>query len=278
MGLFSFNKYKVMAVGKNKGLSKGGKKGAKKKIVDPFTRKDWYDIKAPSIFKVRDVGKTLVNRTQGTRIASDGLKGRVYEVSLADLQAETDAERSFRKFKLICEDVQGKNCLTNFYGMNLTTDKLRSMVKKWQTLIEAFVDVKTTDGYLVRVFCTGFTLKQNQTTQKTCYAQSQQIRQIRKKMSDIITREVSSSDLKELVNKLIPDSMSVDITKACQGIYPLHDVHIRKVKVIRRPRFDLHKLMELHGETGKTTTTTDPNTGEVVTRAEGYEPPVMETV
>ena len=48
-------------------------------------------------------------------------------------------------------------------------------------------------------------------------------------MSDIITREVSSGDLKELVNKLIPDSMSVDITKACQGIYPLHDVHIRKV-------------------------------------------------
>lgn len=33
--------------------------------VDPFTRKDWYDIKAPSFFEVRNVGKTLVNRTQG---------------------------------------------------------------------------------------------------------------------------------------------------------------------------------------------------------------------
>merc|ERR1712107_101990 len=60
-----------------------------------------------------------------------------YEVSLADLQNENDAERSFRKFKLVCEEVQGKNCLTNFHGMGLTTDKLRSMVKKWQTLIEA---------------------------------------------------------------------------------------------------------------------------------------------
>ena len=45
-------------------------------------------------------------RTAGTRIASDGLKGRVYEVSLADLQNENDAERSFRKFKLVCEEVQ----------------------------------------------------------------------------------------------------------------------------------------------------------------------------
>jgi hypothetical protein len=33
--------FRRMAVGKNKGLKIGGKKGAKKKIVDPFTRKDW---------------------------------------------------------------------------------------------------------------------------------------------------------------------------------------------------------------------------------------------
>jgi small subunit ribosomal protein S3Ae len=267
-----------MAVGKNKGLKTAGKKGAKKKVVDPFTRKDWYDIKAPSIFKTRDVGKTLVNRTQGTKIASDGLKGRVYEVSLADLQAEQEAERSFRKFKLICEDVQGRNCLTNFYGMTLTTDKLRSMVKKWQTLIEAHVDAKTSDGYLLRVFCIGFTQKQNQ-AQKHCYAQSQQIRQIRKKMNDIITREVTGSELKEVVNKLIPDSMASDIQKSCMGIYPLHDVHIRKVKVLKKPRFDLNKLMDLHGEgSGKTTTTTDPTTGETIERPEGYEPPVQESV
>merc|ERR1711970_1026133 len=234
---------------------------------------------APSVFKVRQVGKTLVNRTQGTRIASDGLKGRVYEVSLADLQAENDAERSFRKFKLIVEDVQGKNCLTTFYGMNLTTDKLRSMVKKWQTLIEGNVDVKTTDGYLIRVFCIGFTRKQDMSTKKTCYAQAQQIRNIRKKMVDIIQREVSSTDLKDVVNKLIPDSIARDIEKACQGIYPLHDVHIRKVKVIRRPRFDLNKLMDMHGEgSGKAAVSTDPNTGEVVERPEGYEPPVMDVV
>merc|ERR1712168_1401296 len=254
-------------------------KGVKKKVVDPFTRKDWYDIKAPSVFKVRDVGKTLVNRTQGTKLASDGLKGRVYEVSLADLQAETDAERSYKKFKLSCEDVQGKNCLTQFYGINLTTDKLRSMVKKWQTLVEGNVDVKTTDGYMLRVFCIGFTRKQELSTKKTCYAQSAQVKNIRKKMIDIIQREVSTTDLKEVVNKLIPDSIARDIEKACQGIYPLHDVHIRKVKVMKRPRFDLNKLMDMHGEgSGKTVVTTDAATGEAVERPEGYEPPVLESV
>merc|ERR1711993_35171 len=226
-------------------MGKGGKKGAKKKIVDPFTKKDWYDVKAPSMFNIRQIGKTLVTRTQGTKIASDGLKGRVFEMSLADLQTD---EVAFRKFKLVAEEVQGRNVLTNFHGMNLTTDKLRSMVKKWQTLIEANVDVKTTDGFLIRMFCIGFTKKRQNQIKKTCYAQTNQVRMIRKKMTDIMTREVSANDLKEVVNKLIPDSIAKDIEKACQGIFPLHDVCIRKVKILKKPKFYLGKLMDLHGE------------------------------
>merc|ERR1711971_503362 len=244
-------------------------------IIDPFTRKDWYDIKAPSVFKVRDVGKTLVNRTAGTKLASDGLKGRVYEVSLADLQNETDAERSYKKFKLSCEDVQGKNCLTQFYGMNLTTDKLRSMVKKWQTLIEAHVDVKTTDGYLLRVFCMGFTKRVSKQIKKAAYAKSSQVRAIRKKMVDIMTKEASTEDLKSFVNKLIPDSIGKDIEKECMDIYPLHDVHIRKVKVLKKPKFDASKLMDLHGEMGGTT----DESGEIVSApGEFVEPTIQESV
>ena len=56
-------------------------------------------------------------------------------------------------------------------------------------------------------------------------------------------------------------------------------MHIRKVKVMKRPRFDLTKLMDMHGEgSGKTVVTTNPETGEEVVRAEGYEPPVQEAV
>merc|ERR1712170_162360 len=229
-----------MAVGKNKRLSKGGKKGSKKKIIDPFTKKDWYDVKAPSMFNIRQIGKTLVTRSAGTKLAADGLKGRVFEVSMADLQ---DDEVAFRKFKLVAEEVQGRNVLTNFHGMDFTTDKLRSMVKKWQTLIEANVDVKTTDGYLLRMFCIGFTKKRPNQIKKTCYAQHTKVRAIRKKMVEIMFREVFTNDLKEVVNKLIPDSIGKDIEKACQGIFPLHDVYVRKVKIMKKPKFDLGRLM-----------------------------------
>ena len=79
-----------MAVGKNKRLTKGGKKGGKKKAGDPFLRKEWYDIKAPSMFSVRNCGKTLVSRTQGTKIATEELKGRVLEVGEDSKQVISD--------------------------------------------------------------------------------------------------------------------------------------------------------------------------------------------
>jgi small subunit ribosomal protein S3Ae len=233
-----------MAVGKNKRLGK--KKGAKKKIVDPFAKKDWYDVKAPAAFTQRAVGKVPVTRTSGTRIASEALKGRVMEVSLADLQKDED--QAHRKIKLRIDDVHGTSCLTNFHGMDLTRDKLNSLVRKWQTLIEAHVDVKTTDGYSLRMFAIGFTSRRPNQLKKTSYAQSSQVRRIRKKMTDIMTREATTCDLKDLVSKFIPEAIGKQIQRECQGIYPLQNVFVRKVKVLKTPKFDPYKLLEIHGE------------------------------
>ena len=131
---------------------------------------------------------------------------------LADLQG--DEEHAYRKMRLRAEDVQGRTVLTNFWvwwhynwqmsassymheffiwvlikipsfvcsvelqGMNFTTDKLRSLVPKWQTLIEAHVDVKTTDLYTLRMFCIDFTKRRPNQVKRTCYAQSSQIWQV----------------------------------------------------------------------------------------------------
>lgn len=62
--------------------------------------------------------------------------------------------------------------------MDFTTDKLRSLVRKWQSLIEAHVDVKTTDNYQLRIFCIAFKKKRPNQIKRTCYAQSSQIRQV----------------------------------------------------------------------------------------------------
>merc|ERR1711861_89973 len=149
--------------------------------------------------------------------------------------------------RLRVEDVQGKTVLCNFWGMDFTTDKLRSLVRKWQSLIEATVDVKTVDGYVLRCFCIGFTKKRPFQIRKTSYAQSAQIRAIRKKMVDIMTKEVSAVEMIKAVEKFVPEFIGRDIMKACEGIYPLQNVFILKA-----PKFDAAKLAEIHsGPTGE---------------------------
>lgn len=218
--------------------------------VDAFAKKEWFDIKAPNVFPIRQIGKTLASKTQGNRLVRDNLMNRVVEVSLGDLKPNGEDD-AFRKFKLkyvACfvvraaraartatervegkfiatvlfarrvEEVAGTNCLTNFYGMDLTTDKLRSLVRKWHSLVEAWTDIKTTDGYMYRLFCIGFTKRRpNQSaSRKGCYAQSAQLKTIRRKMVEIMQREATGVDQTELVAKLIPEIIGKDIEKATQ--------------------------------------------------------------
>jgi len=236
-----------LAIGKNKKLGK--KKGAKKKVQDPFVRKEWYDVKAPNPFTSRLVGKTCVTRTTGTKIASDSLKGRVVETALSDLNNTQD---TWRKVKLQIEDVQGQACLTNFHAMDMTRDKLCQFIRKWQTLIDVHCEVKTNDGYVLRVFVTAFTGKQSTQLRKTSYAQQQQIKAIRKKISEIIAKEAKENNLTDLVKAFNHiDQFPKQITKACQFIYPLSAAVIRKVKTLKKPKFDITRLNELHKEVAR---------------------------
>jgi small subunit ribosomal protein S3Ae len=178
------------------------------------------------------------------KIASESLKGRVFEASLADLSKNEDD--SYRKIKLRCEEVEGTNCLTTFYGMDLVRHKIGSLIKKHQSLIEANVDVKTTDGFTLRLFCIGFTKKRPNSVRKTFYAGAGQVKKIRAKMVEIMTSEATKSDLRELTLKLIPEMIGKEIEKACQCIYPLQSCYVRKVKLLSSPKFDLQRLLELH--------------------------------
>lgn len=257
-----------MAIGKNK---RAGKKNGRKGVKDPFLRKEWYDVIAPNNFKTRKVCKTCVNKTIGLKVAADSLKGRVFEANLSDLQ-DKDESFAYRKVQLRVDEIDGKRCLTNFHGMDLTNDALRSLVRKWQTTIEAHCDVKTADGYFLRMFCIAFTAKMDNAVRRpghplTVYAQSSRVHQIRLRMMSIMRHQASSCTLHELVSKFIPELIAKDIKKACFGIYPIDNVFIRKVKILRMPKYDVNKLLEIH-----TDVATEDTGKKVEAPAEAAEP------
>lgn len=55
-------------------------------------------------------------------------------------------------------------------------------------------------------------------------------------------------------------------------------IFLPQVKVLKKPRFDLGKLLEMHGESGKSAATTGEDVGSKVDRPDNYEPPVQSKV
>merc|ERR1712157_115847 len=139
---------------------------------------------------------------------------------------------NWKKFKFITEEVFG--------------DKRCSMIRKWHSMIECFSDAKTTDGYVLRVKALAFTKRQMGQIKKNCYAKTSQMRVIRGRMREIIKNHVSGTDLKGVVEKLTKSDIGNDIRKSCQLTFPLKICLIEKVKVLRKPKKDVAKLMQMH--------------------------------
>lgn len=235
-----------MAIGKNKRVSKGKGK-AKKKVVDPMSRKEWYDVVAPAIFANRQFCKTIGNKTIGDKLGANNFANRVFQTTLADLTGSTTKDEPFRKVKFIVKDVQGRNLLTQFYGMDLTADRTRSLLRKWCTTIEGDVVARTADGYELRLFLLAFTRRQQKQTSKNCYAKSRLVKWVRLRMTRIIQRMFKRLELNKVVALLAQDTVSDVLFKRCNPIVPLRDVKIRKVKLIKAPKFDAQKFLDGHG-------------------------------
>ena len=236
-----------MTAGKNpRNFKKKGQQ--KKKVVHPFIKKEWYNVRAPSLFEVRVPTLTPCNKAAGQNIPADSLRGRIFSISNGDLTQNNKQDLAWRIVKLQIEEVKGYECFTNFNGLTITRDKMCTLVKKWHSLIEGFVQAKTTDGYLVRLFAIAFTRRQNRQVKATCYAKASQVKAIRQKMMEIMLKECQSNNLKDLFKKILTDSVSKAITDECSKIFPLQNVLVHKAKVLKKPKFDLTKLMELYQE------------------------------
>ncbi len=75
-------------------------------------------------------------------------------------------------------------------------------------------------------------------------------------------------DLKSLVKTLITASPGEDIEKECGKIFSIENCFIRKVKVLKKPKFDVTALMEWYADesgnptdTGKTVATEETVAG-----------------
>jgi len=220
-----------MTIDKNK-KSQGISKLSKKRNPEISLRKDWFSVTSPKEFGEKNLGTTLANKSSNTSRIIQSLKDRNYRISLADIKNSEDS--SSKKLIFRCYDYDTKNCLTGFHGMEISRDKFCSFIRKWQTMIEVNSDIKTKDGFFLRIFVVAFSRKRKNQSKKSSYIKTSQIRTIRRKMVEIITRECTTCNLKDLIPKIISEKLVDEIGFHGSKIFPLRNVVIRKIKVLEK--------------------------------------------
>jgi len=143
---------------------------------------------------------------------------------------------SHKKLIFRSNNYEDKTSLTGFYGLDTSRDKFCSVIRKWQSIIEINSDIRTKDGYFLRIFLVAFSKKRKNQTKKTSYVKASQIRSIRRKMGEIIVREGSGCTMKEFIPKLISEKLVDEINFFGSKIFPLQNVLIKKVKMLEKPK------------------------------------------
>jgi len=67
-------------------------------------------------------------------------------------------------------------------------------------------------------------------------------------MIDVINDTVSKHNMTDILSNLLTESIGDEIKNKCKFIYPLANVYVKKVKAIKKPKFDSAKLNELYKE------------------------------
>jgi small subunit ribosomal protein S3Ae len=193
---------------------------ARKKVqrkLDGWKSKEWYNIEAPVYLNRIIVGNTMAGDPSL-------LVGRNVETTVGELT--NDMTKNNTKVILRINNVVGDIATTDLMGHELTTDYIRSIVKRQTSRIDANVEVKTRDGYIIRVKPTCFTIKR---------ARSSQIKAIREMMVEIVKRRAAESDFETFMQEAILGRLSAAIYRQAKFIYPLRRVEIRKTQIESMP-------------------------------------------
>jgi len=186
----------------------------KRRMVDTWKTKKWYNIIAPKMFDEARIGETLAN-------SPDSLIGRTVDVSMKDITGNFTKQHI--RLKLGIVDVRGNNAYTIFKGQRLSREYLRSQIRRKSTKVEGIADAVTKDNHKVRVKIIALGFGRAQTSQET-------------RIREILVNMIKDSARERTLDQFILDSVSGKIPsgiyKATNKIYSLKRVEIRKIKYL----------------------------------------------
>lgn len=201
------------------GVTVAGRKAraAARQQRDRWRAKKWYSMIAPDMFNRISVGETLADDPSK-------LIGRTTVVTLQDMTG--DYSKGHVKLHFQIYEIKGGEALTRFIGHDMRNDYVLRLARRHRTKIDGVFDVKTKDGYVIRVKLLAIADKRIKTTQA---------KELRKTIGHVVTEFAEQHTFSEFIGAILKDEVSSAATERCKAIYPLRRLEIRKSEVISVP-------------------------------------------
>lgn len=194
--------------------TKKAAKPAAKKVKDRWKAKEWYKIYAPKMFN-----QVLLGETPSSDPAN--LMGRAIEATVHDITG--DFSKMHVKMKFRVSEVRGFDAHTVLVGQDLTSDYIRRLTRRKRTKTDHVVDVRTKDGYVLRIKPMSITDKRIQSSQETA------VRTIMTNELNQMGMEMTMADMMKII---ITGEMAKRLGNVSKVIVPIKRVEVRKTEVL----------------------------------------------
>ncbi|MBQ5448272.1 MAG: 30S ribosomal protein S3ae [Candidatus Methanomethylophilus sp.] len=202
------------------------KAAAGRKAKDKWKMKEWYNVHAPRMFNETVIGETPA-------ADPEFLIGRQSEVTVQDLTGDFSKMHIKLRFKIVGYD--GHEAKTELIGHDLTSDYVRRLTRRKKTKTDHVVDVKTADGFVVRLKTMSIADRRIQASQEEG---------MRAAIAAYLTSYAAENKLADLIKAIISGDMAKDTAKACHAIIPIKRIEIRKSEVLVRGEGEPESIIE----------------------------------
>lgn len=188
-----------------------------RRVQDKWRMKEWYNLVSPAYFGGVNLGTTPGAET-------NNLFGRTIESTLYDITGDFAQQYLKLYFKVI--NIAGTEAQTIFSGHEYSRDYLRSLVRRGSTRVDAILDVKTVDNYVIRLSVVILPVSRLNTGQ---------IAYLRKIVREIVAEKAKALAFDQFVQEAVLGKIASDIYNVAKKITPLRHVGIRKSKLLSYP-------------------------------------------
>lgn len=190
----------------------------RKKIVDKWKSKKWYEIVAPDMFN---------NKVIGEAVASDekSLIDRIIVTNLAELEASGEINRRMftsTKVKLRIHEVKGKSAYTRYIGHQILPSYLRTLARRGRTVIDLVSDETTKDSKKLRMKIVAITNSNVSYNTK---------KNLRREMKEAVSEIVKGMDLERLIMDSLQGKVTGKVYGKLKQITKMTKVEIKKLEL-----------------------------------------------